>query len=197
MSSYSQELRRKGVWHKVLALQTEHPLWTMADIAYEVGVSRERVRQIFKKNGLTSIFTRTHPLHRQAYPRNTCPTCGGPKSYNAKLCPTCSGVWQVELTCSECGKTFWRDELLQKKRDKRNPNHGQVAYCGNVCQGKAVGRRFGFTAHPENAGGRRKEFCLRGHPMSGDNLYVWKGQRSCRACAKIRRYKAYLRRAMS
>jgi hypothetical protein len=34
-------------------------------------------------------------------------------------------------------------------------------------------------------GARRKAFCLRGHPLSGDNVYVSGGQRRCRACIKI------------
>lgn len=32
-----------------------------------------------------------------------------------------------------------------------------------------------------------QDFCMQGHPMSGDNLYVSpKGQRKCKACARIR-----------
>ena len=33
---------------------------------------------------------------------------------------------------------------------------------------------------------RNKTHCPHGHPYSGDNLYVYRGRRNCRACAKQR-----------
>lgn len=35
------------------------------------------------------------------------------------------------------------------------------------------------------AGGRFKTHCLRGHPMSGDNLRIGPTQRHCRACCSL------------
>jgi hypothetical protein len=37
---------------------------------------------------------------------------------------------------------------------------------------------------------RKKEFCIRGHPMSGDNLYIYAAHgRRCRACVRERKAK--------
>lgn len=44
-----------------------------------------------------------------------------------------------------------------------------------------------------SAANAAKEFCLRGHPLSGENLYVSMSRgvpmRQCRACRKVRRPK--------
>jgi hypothetical protein len=34
---------------------------------------------------------------------------------------------------------------------------------------------------------RGEAFCGRGHPMSGDNLYLWRGKRNCKACRRERK----------
>jgi len=31
-----------------------------------------------------------------------------------------------------------------------------------------------------------KSYCLRGHPLSGDNVRIYKGWRICKACARAR-----------
>lgn len=43
---------------------------------------------------------------------------------------------------------------------------------------------------------RAKTHCAQGHPLSGDNLYVWKNCRQCRTCkrAATRRCKAKKKR---
>jgi hypothetical protein len=41
---------------------------------------------------------------------------------------------------------------------------------------------------------RAKTHCIRGHPLSGDNLRTRHGYRHCRACTKIRNRAAYERR---
>lgn len=38
----------------------------------------------------------------------------------------------------------------------------------------------------EHLRGVRKPYCRRGHPLSGENLYIWRGNRYCRACKNIR-----------
>lgn len=40
----------------------------------------------------------------------------------------------------------------------------------------------------------QKEFCAKGHPLSGENLYVDKNKRQCKACAKERSLRNYYKR---
>ena len=44
--------------NRVADLRKTHPDWTLARIAREVGVSKERVRQLLKVQGLSTIATR-------------------------------------------------------------------------------------------------------------------------------------------
>ena len=44
---------------RVFALREEHPDWTLDAIGQEVGVTRERVRQILKKRGMPTKAKRT------------------------------------------------------------------------------------------------------------------------------------------
>ena len=178
---------------KALALYTEHPTWVFARIAAELGISRERVRQLLsKEKGLYSIGTAKNPLHYQTYGL-LCPECGGLKEKKSKKCQVCNATLVVDLVCTYCGKSFERRAALQAIQDKRLPNHGENTFCGNSCQGKWAAANFGFGAHPESAGakskGKRQAFCKRGHAMTGDNVYVVPstGAWQCRACGALRR----------
>ena len=48
----------------------------------------------------------------------------------------------------------------------------------------AVNVRRGVSLLAQNA---RKTLCLNGHPLSGPNLYVYRGRRTCRVCQDGRR----------
>lgn len=57
-----------------------------------------------------------------------------------------------------------------------NPDHLEVVTLReNILRGNGLAAK--------NA---RKKLCLRGHRLSGANVWNWKGQRHCRACWKIR-----------
>ncbi len=43
----------------------------------------------------------------------------------------------------------------------------------------------------------RKTHCHRGHPLSGDNVYVWHRMRACRTCSKVNRQRYEARRKAS
>lgn len=40
----------------------------------------------------------------------------------------------------------------------------------------------------------RKTHCVAGHELVGENVYLWRGQRLCRACQSRRSHEAYLRK---
>lgn len=48
--------------------------------------------------------------------------------------------------------------------------------------------------HGISAVNGRKTHCVAGHPFSGENLYVWRGQRQCRLCKQRRMREFYERR---
>lgn len=61
-----------------------------------------------------------------------------------------------------------------------NPDHLFIGtYKDNMQDAKRKGRMV-FTNAP------RKDVCPRGHEKTGDNLYLLRGKRDCKACVKIR-----------
>jgi hypothetical protein len=65
-----------------------------------------------------------------------------------------------------------------------NPAHLEpVTIAENVLRGEGTAARHARQTH-----------CLRGHPLSGDNLVVYGGDRHCRACTDIVRRRRALRR---
>ena len=104
------------------------------------------------------------------------PYCGQPHKGPSKVTPAIL----VSLRCDECDVLFPRrqcDIMMWARRG------GQKIFCGRSCQGKYMGRTYGAPAlrihHPQ-----KKSHCLRGHPLSGPNLYVEpnRNRRHCRAC---------------
>ena len=102
-------------------------------IADLFNLTRERVRQIAKNNGIASL------KHKPPQPR-VCPTCGGKKGRESKQCQEC--FWaarNMTLTCPSCGseriislseRRFRKSELcrpcyLASKRETR-----PCAICG-------------------------------------------------------------------
>lgn len=55
--------------------------------------------------------------------------------------------------------------------------------CVNPAHLEAVSRRVnqlrGLSISAKNA---RKTHCVHGHPLTGENVYEWRGSRYCRAC---------------
>ena len=52
--------------NKVITLRQKHPSYTLQDIGNEVGISRERVRQILKSEGMhtTAFYATTADIKR-------------------------------------------------------------------------------------------------------------------------------------
>ena len=116
---------------RAIVLRAEHPDWILQHIGDEVGLSRERVRQILKGAGLSSAKAqgyreladaiavpraRRQPRQMQSIP---CDNCGKPRniypyqliSREHHFCsPSCYRVWQRANTrrktanCAFCGK---------------------------------------------------------------------------------------------
>lgn len=107
--------------------------------------------------GRCSIGGRMYPAHRMFY---------------EMLVTTFQGWLQMDHTChTEVCPHTGRDCL---HRRCVNPEHVRPATAWeNILRGNTV------TSH-----NRSKTHCAQGHPLSGSNLYVWRGHRGCRACRR-------------
>ncbi len=97
-----------------------------------------------------------------------------------------SGAQSVELVCDECAITFLRrvSDIVNAARPKSlSPAGIHHIFCSKQCQGKWLGTNHGIQFGQTKL---KKEYCKRGHPRSGDNLYTSpKGERQCRVCSRI------------
>lgn len=63
----------------------------------------------------------------------------------------------------------------------------EFVFAPGLTEGRFCSRTCANTA-------RRQETCGKGHPMSGDNLYLWKGKRSCLTCRRAAAARANVRK---
>lgn len=122
---------RNGVYESVLEMRTKNPCATLQTIGDKVGVSRERVRQILKRDGLKTKAT----SKRKVY---LCLNCG--KELDGQRKKFCSRTCQYEyghplVECVECHKLF-RVRIAQLLRYERS-------FCSRECHGRWMGKKFG------------------------------------------------------
>lgn len=113
-------------------------------IGNELGVTRERVRQVAKQNG----YTMPHEVSKKERTIH-CLYCGKlflKKYYNSKFCrERCAEKfhfykYNTLSICRECGLGF----INPTSRSHRNKY-----YCGKTCQGKDIARKYGWGS-PNN-----------------------------------------------
>ena len=131
---------RGKTFSQVLALRLGNPQLRMVEIASQIGISRERVRQILKRAGQpTNLFS--GPRH--------CPSCGKTLSYKIRksglclACLTASRHSQVYKTfiCEICGQPFER--RMSEVRAARKYGR-RIRWCSHRCQGKDLGKSAGW-----------------------------------------------------
>ena len=118
---------------KIEASLAKNPVQTLQQVATEVGVTRERVRQITKEYG----------IHREALPSRygRCISCGRTRHdrrvNNILECGICrpNRAKYITVNCYWCNKSFSRRASSQ--RSKRS-------FCNNVCLGKWVAENYGW-----------------------------------------------------
>lgn len=114
-----------------LVLSTYHLYPTMEACAKAVGVSRERVRQILRSEGIAWRIGEAGPCRT-----HFCQDCGGP-ARNNRRCHTCYvKVSHVTLTCAACGETFTRrapDYRAALKRRRERNIVGLGWFCTHSC----------------------------------------------------------------
>ena len=113
--------------NKIVRLRNKYPLMSNAEIGRQVGVSRDYVGDILKKNGLvTNVPRQTFKKH--------CDICGNLISKWRRI-PVCSSrcrflYFRIRVTCSYCKVDFHlkRGEVAQRYR--RGYNN---IYCSRSC----------------------------------------------------------------
>ena len=113
--------------NRIVRLRHKNPLMSNAEIGRQVGVSRDYVGDILKKNGLVTKVPRTPHI-------KYCDICGNPRA-NKRLTPVCSPrcrflYFRVRVTCSYCKVDFYlkRGEVAQRYRRGYNNIH-----CSKKC----------------------------------------------------------------
>jgi DNA-directed RNA polymerase subunit RPC12/RpoP len=128
-----------GTKELVIKLREKSPCMTLQAIGDRCGVSRERVRQILKSEGMET-------KHFDTRVKYYCTRCGkrilDPYTRNngaktpRKLCLLCSHeVHHVKVICSICGKDF--EIKTSALLDRVNRAKGGGLYCSVACSGKA------------------------------------------------------------
>lgn len=119
----------------ILELKQKNPNWSLRQIAYEVGVSRQYVFKIIGKQGKNLNST----------PVKNCIYCGDEfKSYNSFYCSRNCQInsKQVIMTCCICGKVF--SELKSQAVARLKRSKSKKIYCSKKCFGKFIGKTYGF-----------------------------------------------------
>lgn len=114
-------------------------------ISVDIGLSRERVRQLANKMGYI-----TYSNKKNVFNKFNCLYCGKPtirknKQYCSVDCSKMASFYRnhVLLQCKGCQLYF-----VTQRSDFEN--HGRK-YCSKICFGKYAGENYGFKKHPENA----------------------------------------------
>lgn len=133
MSTPEQIAAGKITRAKVRASLAANPVQTLKQVGDEVGITRERVRQIIRDEGLHRA-----PLERPDN-RPTCASCGKRRAWQTYVRPTCNACTPqvrqyLTLTCDECGTQFQREPY-------QNRSKGFV-FCSNVCHGRYAGKHY-------------------------------------------------------
>ncbi|MFC1925788.1 hypothetical protein ACFLW2_03720 [Chloroflexota bacterium] len=159
-----------GVEPKVLEILGEDPTLPYSMIGDQVGVTRERVRQIAQRNG--------YPPRKGILRLKTCPVCG--KTFNTKnlyCSPACGNQARrkrIVINCHQCGKPIERTPGNMRSKNGRY-------FCNRVCFGRWTGKNHSPTTRErrpimgdfEHEIGSIDEFPLKGRTPSPEVMEIY------------------------
>lgn len=138
---------------KVIEIRKKYPCMAMQDIADQIGITRERVSQILRSEGLPSKLPRKLS--------HTCNQCG--KEYhsynkNSLFCSRkCYSEYKsILLFCEICGKSFRRNASRTYTNVKYKRSNGDHIFCSQECKGKWFGTNFGGLAIRQGKPSRKR-----------------------------------------
>ena len=118
-------LGKTGAKSKILKILSEDPEIPYSVVANKVGVTRERVRQIAKRNGFPPRIGKLKP--------KTCPVCGGifysRNIYCSSVCRHNAIRRRIVIACHQCGKP------IERTPGKMRSKSGKY-FCDKKCFGK-------------------------------------------------------------
>ena len=118
-----------GVRSKVLEILGENPTLPYSIIGSEVGVTRERVRQIAQQNG--------YPPRTGILKQKMCPSCRKPfytrNLYCSPICGYKARQKRMVINCHQCGKPIERTPGNMRSKSGKY-------FCNRVCFGKWTGK---------------------------------------------------------
>lgn len=111
-----------GVRPKVLEILGEDPTLSYSIIAEEVGVTRERVRQIARRNG--------YPPRKGTTKQKICPFCGDTyytkRLYCSRTCAYKAKQKRIVVSCHHCGKPVERTPASLRNKNGKY-------FCSRAC----------------------------------------------------------------
>ena len=118
-----------GKRDKILQLRNENPLMNSVEIGKTVGVSKQYVHKILKKEGLVTYVPKRKTIYK-------CKLCDNvlPKGKRTVCSPECHfKYYRIPVTCSFCHVGFYlkRSEVAQRYKRRYNRIH-----CSRTCYNK-------------------------------------------------------------
>ena len=119
-----KELNAKG--RKVVQLREKYPDMRASEIGKIVGLTRERVRQILKSQGLSTTVEKPKP--------NNCDLCGEPVSGDTSRHMKCiqEEAWVI-VPCATCGADRKVRSSTHKYRQQNGTHYTGKYYCNRKC----------------------------------------------------------------
>ena len=133
---------------RIVKIRQNNPCLTLARIGEVVKTSREWVRHILEEEHL--------PTTAQKIPKAYCQNCNNPIFRKNKVfcSKECSKEFNrnkyIKLSCEVCGGLVERlASYYIWKVNKKGYNH---VFCDHHCQGKWLGKNYGFGKYPKHQG---------------------------------------------
>ena len=162
----SNKYKAKALNEWIYAIVQENPKVTLQEIASEVGLTRERIRQIInislEDNDLKPINRIKRRGGIDENKRDHCVGNCGKSMYKIfrryantpYMCHSCrKEEWKkINPTCTNCGKVISLNDSYKyhRKAYKKKAKHPEMNFCSKTCLGEYSGRNFGFGANRKN-----------------------------------------------
>ena len=135
---------------KIRAICAESPYITLADIAKQLGISRQRVHQVIERNNKLGInpIVRHRPLAKRYY----CEGCNKQLQGKRKTNKCASCLVEDNSITAVCGTCKNEFKLVGRQASVRRANvnfgtikHPENIFCSKKCSGAFIGNNYGFA----------------------------------------------------